>query len=125
MAATPGAWMEVDMATTPRAVPPFAIMALRALTLRCPRCGGRGILRNWFNLKHHCPSCDLVFNRGESGDYWLGGYNVNFIVAETTAVIGTGIYVVATLTKDRESTRLNSSHANISYAVFCLKKKNK
>src|SRR3712207_6948889 len=26
--------------------------------------------------------------------------------------------------EDRESTRLNSSHANISYAVFCLKKKN-
>src|SRR3712207_7407080 len=26
-------------------------------------------------------------------------------------------------TKDRKSTRLNSSHANISYAVFCLKKK--
>src|SRR3712207_7168353 len=28
------------------------------------------------------------------------------------------------LRPDRKSTRLNSSHANISYAVFCLKKKN-
>src|SRR3712207_7352043 len=28
-----------------------------------------------------------------------------------------------TVTVDRKSTRLNSSHANISYAVFCLKKK--
>src|SRR3712207_8192620 len=28
-------------------------------------------------------------------------------------------------TEDRKSTRLNSSHANISYAVFCLKKKKK
>src|SRR3712207_7078149 len=27
--------------------------------------------------------------------------------------------------RDRKSTRLNSSHANISYAVFCLKKNNK
>src|SRR3712207_7412099 len=27
--------------------------------------------------------------------------------------------------RDRKSTRLNSSHANISYAVFCLKKKSK
>src|SRR3712207_7245775 len=27
--------------------------------------------------------------------------------------------------EDRKSTRLNSSHANISYAVFCLKKKEK
>src|SRR3712207_8625240 len=29
------------------------------------------------------------------------------------------------LATDRKSTRLNSSHANISYAVFCLKKKKK
>src|SRR3712207_9011622 len=29
-----------------------------------------------------------------------------------------------TISGDRKSTRLNSSHANISYAVFCLKKKN-
>src|SRR3712207_8930860 len=29
------------------------------------------------------------------------------------------------LIRDRKSTRLNSSHANISYAVFCLKKKKK
>src|SRR3712207_7584434 len=32
----------------------------------------------------------------------------------------TGLHLA---TKDRKSTRLNSSHANISYAVFCLKKK--
>src|SRR5947209_9704073 len=29
----------------------------------------------------------------------------------------------ASMFQDRKSTRLNSSHANISYAVFCLKKK--
>src|SRR3712207_8470352 len=33
------------------------------------------------------------------------------------------ITVPTELTGDRKSTRLNSSHANISYAVFCLKKK--
>src|SRR3712207_7908647 len=32
---------------------------------------------------------------------------------------------VSRASKDRKSTRLNSSHANISYAVFCLKKKKK
>src|SRR3712207_8821858 len=32
---------------------------------------------------------------------------------------------MARTVQDRKSTRLNSSHANISYAVFCLKKKNK
>src|SRR3712207_8855841 len=31
--------------------------------------------------------------------------------------------VIRHIQKDRKSTRLNSSHANISYAVFCLKKK--
>src|SRR3712207_7123929 len=31
--------------------------------------------------------------------------------------------IIDQLDKDRKSTRLNSSHANISYAVFCLKKK--
>src|SRR5437867_10559512 len=31
----------------------------------------------------------------------------------------------ATATRDRKSTRLNSSHRTISYAVFCLKKKHK
>src|SRR3712207_9256131 len=33
-------------------------------------------------------------------------------------------FILAFLPSDRKSTRLNSSHANISYAVFCLKKKN-
>src|SRR3712207_6884424 len=34
-----------------------------------------------------------------------------------------GGWLAAHLSEDRKSTRLNSSHANISYAVFCLKKK--
>src|SRR3712207_7775436 len=35
------------------------------------------------------------------------------------------LLVVDEARQDRKSTRLNSSHANISYAVFCLKNKNK
>src|SRR3712207_7167037 len=35
-----------------------------------------------------------------------------------------GTVAVKNARADRKSTRLNSSHANISYAVFCLKKKN-
>src|SRR3712207_6895839 len=34
-------------------------------------------------------------------------------------------YTINKALEDRKSTRLNSSHANISYAVFCLKKKKK
>src|ERR1035437_3296647 len=33
------------------------------------------------------------------------------------------VFLDQLLDRDRKSTRLNSSHANISYAVFCLKKK--
>src|SRR3712207_7683177 len=43
-----------------------------------------------------------------------------------TSVFGDAAPFTATstsTTEDRKSTRLNSSHANISYAVFCLKKK--
>src|SRR3712207_8439510 len=39
----------------------------------------------------------------------------------TAKLLGQVMFLVAV---DRKSTRLNSSHANISYAVFCLKKKN-
>src|SRR3712207_6951027 len=43
----------------------------------------------------------------------------------TEANIGEDEVVVQVFEEeDRKSTRLNSSHANISYAVFCLKKKN-
>src|SRR3712207_7575130 len=35
------------------------------------------------------------------------------------------VHLAEILASDRKSTRLNSSHANISYAVFCLKKKKK
>src|SRR3712207_7453271 len=45
----------------------------------------------------------------------LGGENVHEGGEEFGAGVGEG--------EDRKSTRLNSSHANISYAVFCLKKK--
>src|SRR3989454_5481609 len=46
--------------------------------------------------------------------------------APVTVHIPTGGFVVSATTKppvDRKSTRLNSSHLVISYAVFCLKKK--
>src|SRR5690625_6066752 len=38
-------------------------------------------------------------------------------------VVGKKSHIAITLLRDRKSTRLNSSHVAISYAVFCLKKK--
>src|SRR3712207_6925719 len=43
----------------------------------------------------------------------------------TRARISLGEHASPATSEDRKSTRLNSSHANISYAVFCLKKKKK
>src|SRR5690606_41973167 len=37
---------------------------------------------------------------------------------------GSSCYLSLSASQDRKSTRLNSSHVKISYAVFCLKKKN-
>src|SRR3712207_7982482 len=45
-------------------------------------------------------------------------------IASRTSAASRGVVISrAPLVRDRKSTRLNSSHANISYAVFCLKKK--
>src|SRR5438445_6513765 len=41
------------------------------------------------------------------------------------AKVGERLIDLRKFLEDRKSTRLNSSHANISYAVFCLKKKKK
>src|SRR3712207_7573472 len=41
---------------------------------------------------------------------------------DSVAQLG-GAHIACEWVSDRKSTRLNSSHANISYAVFCLKKK--
>src|SRR3712207_6619478 len=60
------------------------------------------------------------------------GVNLGDVIVEGDDLLGDGVNVAARLEQlcepggllvDRKSTRLNSSHANISYAVFCLKKK--
>src|SRR3712207_9014915 len=58
-------------------------------------------------------------NGPASGRLWGGtlGLLYDRLVAPKTAG------AASAATGDRKSTRLNSSHANISYAVFCLKKK--
>jgi len=61
-----------------------------------------------------------------------GGQPVSKILVEPCTDIDQELYLGAVVDRssrrvvlDRKSTRLNSSHANISYAVFCLKKKKK
>src|SRR3712207_8267643 len=85
----------------------------------------------------------LVYREGSSDKVYevdlcevgAEGYVVNFRYGRRGARLKEGVKTVAPvplpaaekvfqdLVRDRKSTRLNSSHANISYAVFCLKKK--
>src|SRR3712207_7116609 len=71
-----------------------------------------------------------LFRSGEVGE---GGaaqpVALGRLVGDRDLLVERGAGVVVGLAEqpggeDRKSTRLNSSHANISYAVFCLKKKN-
>src|SRR5690625_6803143 len=59
-----------------------------------------------------------IFTRDNTNDG--GGWNIRFSHQHQTAEYG---YPVLFQNLDRKSTRLNSSHVAISYAVFCLKKK--
>src|SRR3712207_7526653 len=63
---------------------------------------------------------DLVRRDGEdthgaSTTLWYSSPLATDLAATARTAVSAGL--------DRKSTRLNSSHANISYAVFCLKKK--
>ena len=65
----------------------------RGLRLKCPHCGGSGILAGWFALKQRCPTCGLVLDRGES-DYFLGAYLLNLVAVElvlTVVLTGVGL----------------------------------
>src|SRR5690625_1319864 len=74
-----------------------------------------------------------LLTAGSSGNFAFGGAGITAgtIVAFTTVqsrllfpMMGLMRVALDLQTSDRKSTRLNSSHVAISYAVFCLKKKN-
>src|SRR3712207_7857092 len=52
------------------------------------------------------------------------GYRIGYIQSRGQVPNYEASVIKIFQSEDRKSTRLNSSHANISYAVFCLKKKN-
>jgi uncharacterized protein (DUF983 family) len=67
----------------------------RALRLRCPRCGTRGIFAGWFRMRAACPGCGLALERGEREDYWLGAQMFNLVVSELLFVIAMVVLIVA------------------------------
>src|SRR5690625_6254033 len=74
-----------------------------------------------FNKPSYVESSEIIEVDAESFQF---GYELSqdeFSVGDTVKFNVT----TRDVTQDRKSTRLNSSHVAISYAVFCLKKKNK
>src|SRR3712207_8701489 len=83
------------------------------------------------------PYTTLFRSRGTIVLVLLLGYAYFRVAGEAPALVSIGLVSFAAVAQfapailggifwkhgDRKSTRLNSSHANISYAVFCLKKK--
>ena len=60
-------------------------MILRGAFLRCPRCGGGRLFRNWFTLKERCPTCGYKIEREEG--FWLGGYVMNIALGEAALAV--------------------------------------
>ena len=60
-------------------------MILRALMLRCPHCGSRGILASWFRIEDRCPRLHL---HREETDYFLGAYVIMLMAIEGLFAIG-------------------------------------
>lgn len=54
------------------------LLFARAATLRCPNCGGRGVIRRWYDAPDDCPTCGISLIRGNR----VGAYILNLVVAE-------------------------------------------
>ena len=89
--------------------PPYYISLLRALRLRCPRCGKGKLYRSWFKMPPACPACGLNYER-EPG-FYLGSIYVNYGL---TALLTTILYFVGF------SRGMNPSVLLWSLMAFCL-----
>jgi uncharacterized protein (DUF983 family) len=70
-------------------------MVGRALLLRCPNCGSRGLLKNWFKMNDRCPNCGIRVER-EGHDYMSGSVMFNLVLAEIIfAVAFVGYLMIA------------------------------
>ena len=61
-------------------------IARRALSLRCPRCGGTDLFTGWFAMRPECALCGLRFERAQG--YWVGAIYLNYGVSATIALGG-------------------------------------
>ncbi len=86
--------MYLSRVTQPTVVTTATTRIFRALTLRCPDCGSRGMFTRWVLLKPRCPVCGLKTDRGDR-DHFVGAYLVNLIVAELLFALGFGVWMLS------------------------------
>lgn len=60
-------------------------MTGRALALRCPRCGGRGVFDGWFSMVDRCQTCGHKYERMDG--YWVGSMILSFAVTAAAFLI--------------------------------------
>jgi uncharacterized protein (DUF983 family) len=60
----------------------------RAMILRCPNCGGKPVLKDWFHLRERCPKCGIALERGEESDYYIGGMLLNITLCFVIFAVG-------------------------------------
>jgi uncharacterized protein (DUF983 family) len=86
-----GAW-ETHRVTKPRTttestgVAPWRLL-LRGAFHRCPICGGGKVIRRWFWMADHCPTCDLRYER-------LDGQMIGYIGLNTIVTFGATFVVL-------------------------------
>src|SRR3712207_8898068 len=79
--------------------------------------------RSTLSLHDALPICFSTGDDADRGEELFGWIVLEDEPAGAGAERLVDVFVEIERRQDRKSTRLNSSHANISYAVFCLKKK--
>jgi uncharacterized protein (DUF983 family) len=79
--------------STRHATPANHALLWRALRLACPLCGRGNLFVSWFRLRDTCPHCGLRTQRNEESDYWVGGWMINFIIAELIVAIAIALLV--------------------------------
>src|SRR5438477_7467702 len=105
--------------------PPSEEAAHAARTHHCDLHGSNGNLARPGQRSNHVPCSSSRRRRGDAGGLRARAAHGRCasLADEAGEIRGAVSATTVSGSRDRKSTRLNSSHMSISYAVFCLKKK--
>src|SRR5690554_7154021 len=126
-------WMDIAMEDLPKTLKEIDILIINDEEAR-QLSGEYSLVKAAKKIREMGPKY-LIIKKGEHGALLFHGSNAFFAPAlpleDVFDPTGAGdtfaggfMGYLASTDEDRKSTRLNSSHVRISYAVFCLKKKN-